>query len=60
MFNPQISLKTYLTIALVFTILFFASVAIIGSPVFNWVFGMVAIATAFMAIFQSAVNQSRA
>lgn len=60
MFNPEISVKTYLTISLIFVALFIASVAIIGSPAFNWIFGMVAIATAFMAIFQSLTDKSRA
>ena len=53
MYNPDISVKTYLVISLVFAALFAASVALIGSPVFNWIFGMVAIATALMAIAQS-------
>lgn len=52
MYNPVISVKTYLAISLFFTTLFVASVALIGSPVFNWIFGMVAIATALMAIAQ--------
>ena len=52
MYNPDISVKTYLAISLFFTTLFVASVVLIGSPVFNWLFGMVAIATAFMAIAQ--------
>ena len=52
MYNPDISVKTYIVISLVFAALFVASVALIGSPVFNWLFGMVAIATAFMAIAQ--------
>ena len=52
MYNPDISVKTYLVISLVFAALFAASVVLIGSPVFNWIFGMVAIATAFMAIAQ--------
>ena len=52
MHNPDISVKTYIVISLVFAALFVASVALIGSPVFNWLLGMVAIATAFMAIAQ--------
>ena len=52
MYNPDISVKTYIVISLVFAALFVASVVLIGSPVFNWLFGMVAIATAFMAIAQ--------
>ena len=52
MYNPNISVKTYIVISLVFAALFAASVVLIGSPVFNWIFGMVAIATAFMAIAQ--------
>ena len=53
MYNPDISVKTYIVISLVFAALFAASVVAIGSPVFNWIFGMVAIATALMAIAQS-------
>ena len=53
MYNPDISVKTYIGISLVFAALFAASVVAIGSPVFNWIFGMVAIATALMAIAQS-------
>lgn len=53
MYNPDISVKTYIVISLVFAALFAASVVLIDSPVFNWIFGMVAIATAFMAIAQS-------
>ena len=53
MSNPDLSGKTYLEITLVFAALVPASVVAIGSPAFNWIFGMVAIATAFMAIAQS-------
>ena len=53
MHNPDISVKTYIVISLVFAALFTASVVAIGSPVFDWIFGMVAIATALMAISQS-------
>ena len=53
MYNPDISVKTYIVISLLFAALFTASVVAIGSPVFNWIFGMVAIATALMAISQS-------
>ena len=53
MYNPDISVKTYLAISLFFTTLFVASVVLIGSPVFNWLFGMVAIAATLMAIAQS-------
>ena len=53
MYNPDISVKTYLVISLVFAALFAVSVVAIGSPAFNWLFGMAAIATAFMAIAQS-------
>ena len=53
MYNPDISVKIYLVISRVFAALFAASVELIGSPVFNWIFGMVAIATAFMAIAHS-------
>ena len=52
MYNPNISVNTYIVISLVFAALFAASVVAIGSPVFNWLFGMVAIATALMAISQ--------
>ena len=53
MHNPDISVTTYLVISLVFAALFAASVVLNGSPVFNWLFGMVAIATELMAIAQS-------
>lgn len=57
MYNPDISVKTYLVISLVFAALFAASAVLIGSPVFNWISGMVAIATAFMAIAQGWLDQ---
>ncbi|PQM73965.1 hypothetical protein [Corynebacterium sp. J010B-136] len=60
MYNPDISVKTYLVVSLVFAALFAASVVLIGSPVFNWIFGMVAIATAFMAITQDWLDQRAA
>ncbi|WP_283117478.1 hypothetical protein [Corynebacterium stationis] len=60
MYSPEFSVKTYLTISLMFAASLIASVVIIGSPVFNWIFGMIAISTAFMAIAQSMLNQKRA
>ena len=53
MYNPNISVNTYIVISLVFAALFAASVVAIGSPVFNWLFGMAAIATTLIAIAQS-------
>ena len=53
MYNPDISVKTYIVISLVFAALFVASVVLIGSPVFNWLFGMATIATTLIAIAQS-------
>lgn len=52
MYSPEFSVKTYLTISLMFAASLIASVVIIGSPVFNWIFGMIAISTAFTAIAQ--------
>ena len=53
MYNPNISVNTYIVISLVFAALFAASVVAIGSTVFNWLFGMAAIATTLIAIAQS-------
>ena len=59
MYSPEISVKIYLIVSVVFAALLIVSVVFFGSPVFNWVFGVTAIAAAFMAIVQTMLNQNR-
>lgn len=59
MYSPEISVKIYLIVSVVFAALLIVSVMFFGSPVFNWVFGVTAIAAAFMAIVQTMLNQNR-
>ena len=59
MYSPEISVKTYQIVSVVFAALLIVSVVFFGSPVFNWIFGVTAIASAFMAIVQTMLNQNR-
>lgn len=59
MYSPEISVKIYLIVSVVFAALLIVSVVFFGSPVFNWIFGVTAIAAAFMAIVQTMLNQNR-
>lgn len=59
MYSPEISVKIYLIVSVVFAALLIVSVVFFGSPVFNWVFGVTAISAAFMAIVQTMLNQNR-
>lgn len=59
MYSPEIIVKTYLIVSGVFAALLIVSVVFFGSPVFNWIFGVTAIASAFMAIVQTMLNQNR-
>lgn len=59
MYSPEISVKTYLIVSVVFAALLVVSVVLFGSPVFNWLFGVTAIASALMAIVQIMLNQNR-
>lgn len=60
MTGKNVRVKTYLTISLVCAVLFLATLIIVGSPALNLIFGIGAISTLLMAIFQHFANKSKA